>query len=922
MCKKLKKILALVLSLVTVCSAAFTSMAEEVVVDAVEAVVTEVEEVSEVEETSGINTTDRQEVSTGEKILGFSDEPIYWAYNRDNHDKTLYIDNDPFDGSYQHTGSFIGSFTESSDTGWRYYHDILTNCERVEFQGLIHPTSTAKWFFMFGNLSEIWGIKALRTDEVTDMSYMFADCENLTSLDLSEFDTSDVTDMSYMFSGCKKLESLDFKGTEPYEINRFDTSNVTDMSNMFNSCYGFTSLDLSDFDTSNVTNMSGMFNCCGNLTSLDVSNFDTSKVTNISKMFSFCKNLTSLDLSDFDTSSVTDMSQVFDECYCLKELILDNWDTGNVANMNGMFGGCYSLETLDLSSFDTGKVTDMAYMFDMYDFNNIHTSKLTTIMVGSSFTVLENKDFGNTFRNCSVLVGGAGTTYDAEHIDKTYARIDQPDKENPGSANDKPGYFTGIKEIAVPAGLPGVTYVVKDETESVTLSSKKSTSEGTSTYHVKYGSKISITAVPEKGYTVVGTNPYVIEEVTAETVVNSEDLPAVEVKAMTISDILPADFPSSKDTAWVNGKGGKAYASDFYINFKGPKWTFCPEKKSILDKTDKGYSYTDRNGQILFNMAGDELQSITIKDYTADDAVNGTYMKEVVITDLEVTKAPDKTAYKEGEKFNPAGVELTLTYNNGLTRTVSFDSDDIKMTPDGELKASDKQIEFSVTVDGVTLTATQAITVKLALVVLTGIEITKAPTKTVYTEGESFDPTGMTVTAVYSNGKTEAVTDYQITPAGALKTTDKEVEISYTNGVTVTAKQSITVNAAKKPDPTPSRDDDREPLYTGTWNAPVKNGSWSQDAHGIWHYTSSETFRNTWGYIVNPYAKEGQHTADWFWFDRQGNMLTGWQFINGKWYYLNPTKDGTLGACQLGGVTPDGWTVKENGEWDESIPRK
>ena len=39
-------------------------------------------------------------------------------------------------------------------------------------------------------------------------------------------------------------------------------------------------------------------------------------------------------------------------------------------------------------------------------------------------------------------------------------------------------------------------------------------------------------------------------------------------------------------------------------------------------------------------------------------------------------------------------------------------------------------------------------------------------------------------------------------------------------------------------------------------------------------------------------------------------------------YRPNPTKDGTLGACQLGGVTPDGWTVKENGEWDESIPRK
>ena len=113
-----------------------------------------------------------------------------------------------------------------------------------------------------------------------------------------------------------------------------------------------------------------------------------------------------------------------------------------------------------------------------------------------------------------------------------------------------------------------------------------------------------------------------------------------------------------------------------------------------------------------------------------------------------------------------------------------------------------------------------------------------------------------------------------------------------------------------------------KPLYTGTWGAPVIGGIWRVSKDGIWTYTTNAMFKNTWGYIVNPYAKEGQHTADWFWFDKNGNMLTGWQFINGKWYYLNPTKDGTLGACQLGGVTPDGWTVDESGAWIESIPKK
>ena len=90
--------------------------------------------------------------------------------------------------------------------------------------------------------------------------------------------------------------------------------------------------------------------------------------------------------------------------------------------------------------------------------------------------------------------------------------------------------------------------------------------------------------------------------------------------------------------------------------------------------------------------------------------------------------------------------------------------------------------------------ATATITVDAALT-LTGIAITNAPDKTVYEEGETFDPTGMVVTATYSDDSQADVTAYcSFTPSGALTQSDTDVEVSYTeNGTTKTANQAITV---------------------------------------------------------------------------------------------------------------------------------
>ena len=80
---------------------------------------------------------------------------------------------------------------------------------------------------------------------------------------------------------------------------------------------------------------------------------------------------------------------------------------------------------------------------------------------------------------------------------------------------------------------------------------------------------------------------------------------------------------------------------------------------------------------------------------------------------------------------------------------------------------------------------------------LTGISVKTAPTKVIYTEGESFDKTGMVIEATYSDSTKKEVTGYTYAPTAALTTSDTTITISYTEGSeTKTCTQTITVNAA------------------------------------------------------------------------------------------------------------------------------
>ena len=314
------------------------------------------------------------------------DHTVLTFYYDDQKDSRNGMDVGPFqsidDGNPETVNSGWNSSRETITTV--VFDDSFANCNTIK--------STAYWFFYLKALKEIKGLTNLKTDNVTDMWGMFSDCSSLESLDLSAFNTKNVTCMIQLFYRCSSLTSLD--------VSSFNTENVTSFQSMFWGCSKIETLDLSNFNTEKGTSFFNMFRECYALKSLNVSHFNTSNATEMTAMFGNCESLTNIDVSSFDTEKVKEIGF--------------------------MFGECTSLTSLDLSSFNTANVTDMEYMFR-------ESPNLKTIYVSDKWNTTSATG-SEVFRNCTSLIGGAGTRFDKNHIDVSYAQID--------GGPDNPGYFT------------------------------------------------------------------------------------------------------------------------------------------------------------------------------------------------------------------------------------------------------------------------------------------------------------------------------------------------------------------------------------------------------------------------------------------------------------------------------------------------
>ena len=436
--------------------------------------------------------------------------------------------------------------------------------------GVIANRDSQGLFSHLRNLKTIKGLENLDTSQVTDMSEMFDECENLPSLDLSHFDTSQVTNMSWMFEGCWGLTNLD--------VSHFDTSQVTNMSWMFESCIYLTNLDVSHFDTSRVTNMHLMFQSCPSLTSLDVSHFDTSQVTNMSSMFWNCYGLTSLDVSHFNTSKVTDMYEMFADCKNLTSLDLSSFDTSQVTDMSGMLAGCNNLHHLVL-----GPKTKLI------DLNN-YNSKLP--VVPATGTKIPGTDKVVTAPYWVATSGyQQGKRYTSSELEQLMGR----DQVTTYDWDSQPLFASTVATKAVirTINVHNPDGTMQTEHQIATLTQEiKNNADGTQTLGPWSTGQWQAYAVPEiTGYTAAPT------EVAAQTVTDS-----------TVNQTIDVYYEPVVQQITVNYlENGKIVGTQILTGYAGE--TIIPQYRA-----PKGYEIIDRpQGELTFSTDKQQIVQIPVQ---------------------------------------------------------------------------------------------------------------------------------------------------------------------------------------------------------------------------------------------------------------------------------------------------------------------
>lgn len=160
----------------------------------------------------------------------------------------------------------------------------------------------------------------------------FATCNNLISVDFSEFDGTEYDSMADTFYNCPKLTSISW--------GECKFPNMKSLSGTFKMCTALTNIDLSPFKGAPITKIDEAFYDCETIKSLDLSSLDGIIVSTPKSLFWGCRNLESIDLTPLRNSTLDKPYGLFYYDLNLKTIIMP-WKTAFAPGIT-TFGGSTS----------------------------------------------------------------------------------------------------------------------------------------------------------------------------------------------------------------------------------------------------------------------------------------------------------------------------------------------------------------------------------------------------------------------------------------------------------------------------------------------------------------------------------------------------------------------------------------------------
>lgn len=208
-----------------------------------------------------------------------------------------------------------------------------------------------------------------------------------------------------------------------------------------------------------------------------------------------------------------------------------------------------------------------------------------------------------------------------------------------------------------------------------------------------------------------------------------------------------------------------------------------------LVRNDQEYRGLSCEGKPEMASNGEKLVHIDTGDEFVYSEIAETWIQtkagSIAFVEITIDTPPTKTTYYEGEMLDLTGLVVEASYDDESTLDVTKAC---KTDINRPLKASDAKVVISVGEHEVE----QSITV--VEIKVESISVTKNPTKTEYVKGETFDMSGLEITATYTDGSTVLKTEEasyspdQFTP---LETTDTAITVSY-GGKTTTILITVT----------------------------------------------------------------------------------------------------------------------------------